>query len=235
MRVVLFYVGIVVVVQWILASQGFTSFSEPEDVEPLTGLLMAFLGLALAWLGLGMTRVAIDAVRREPIRYGRLATPAGAFLRIIGLFLVIFIPVALGMMFFLVPGIYLALLWSQAYLLILDGKAGVFASLTRSGKMTKGTKLALLGIYLLLILFSVLPQIALAVTTEGSALFSAAGFGSPAFVLMRIVATLLLNFLAAFNMFVGAMAYIRLLDRTEGTPDLPRGNNLLPHLAKEAP
>ncbi len=217
-RVVLVYVAIVVIVQWILASQGFTSFSEPEDVEPLTGLLMAFLGLGLAWLGLGMTRVAIDAVRREPIRYGRLATPAGDFLRIIGLFLVVFIPVGLGMMFFLVPGIYLALLWSQAYLLILDGKAGVFASLTWSGKMTKNTKLALLGIYILLILFSLLPQIALAVSTEGSELFSAAGSGTPAFVLMRIVSALLLNFLAVFNMFVGAMVYIRLLERTEGAP-----------------
>lgn len=218
MRVVLFYVGIVVVVQWILASWGYTSFSEPDDVDPLTGLLAGFLGLGLAWLGLGMTRVAIGAVRREPIRYGRLATPAGDFLRIIGLGLVVAIPLTLGMVFLLVPGIYLALLWSQAYLLILDGKAGVFASLSRSGRMTKDTKLALLGIYLLLILFSLLPQIALAVTTEASELFSAAGSDSPASVLTRIVAILLVNFLGAFNMFVGAMAYIRLLERTQDPP-----------------
>ncbi|MEE8537820.1 MAG: hypothetical protein V3S71_07395, partial [Acidobacteriota bacterium] len=38
-RVVFFYVGIVVVVQWILASQGITSFSDPEDLDPVTGLL----------------------------------------------------------------------------------------------------------------------------------------------------------------------------------------------------
>ncbi len=217
-RVVLFYVGIVVVVQWILASQGITSFSEPEDLDPVTGLLAFFLGLGLAWLALGMLRVAIDAVRREPIRYARLLTPAGDFLRIIGILLVVAIPVVLGMVFLLVPGIYLCLLWSQANFLILDRKAGVFSSLTQSGKMTKGTKLALLGIYLLLALFSLLPQIALAVFTEGSELFSAVSSQSAPVVLTRFVATLLVNFLGVFNIFVGAMAYIRLLERTGEPP-----------------
>ena len=56
--------------------------------------------------------------------------------------------VNIGMFLLVVPGIILALMFSQFHFLIIDRRVGVIDSLSLSNQITKGNKLTLLLIYL---------------------------------------------------------------------------------------
>jgi len=83
------------------------------------------------------------------------STAKSSMLRVIGISLAVGIAVGIGLIFLLVPGIYLALMWSLAIpVTVLEG-GGLGVSTTRSTELTKGSRGRIFVIYVLIVILSV--------------------------------------------------------------------------------
>jgi len=96
----------------------------------------------------GLLTVSIHAVRGHPTSISNLFPPLGAFLRTTIVGLAMSIPVALGFLLLIIPGVYLGLMWSMAIPLIIDGRARYFDSLRLSADFTKGHRGELFIVFL---------------------------------------------------------------------------------------
>jgi hypothetical protein len=135
-----------------------------------------------------------------------------------------------GIMFFVVPGIMLAVMWSVSLPAIVAERPGVFGAFGRSRALTKGARWHVFGILLLAFIIYLLASMAVGVA-------SVAGYGSlgaltgggqvrmpvpvqPSFVvqlLQSIVTTVVLTWFTT----VGASLFIELRDWKDG-PDADR-------------
>ncbi|MGX5803925.1 hypothetical protein ACWGS9_22130 [Bradyrhizobium sp. Arg314] len=64
----------------------------------------------------------------------------------------------LGLMLLIVPGIILWLGWSMAVPVLIQERRGVFGSMSRSRALTKGSRWALFGLFLILIIIAMIVQ-----------------------------------------------------------------------------
>jgi hypothetical protein len=121
----------------------------------------AFTPLALAWSGLGLlfniavTAVAgggllygsINALNGQPVQFGAmLSRGASTALPMFGLTFVRTIGMYLGLVFLLVPGVILTLMWSVANPAMVVERQGVVAALRRSRDLTRGHRWSILGV-----------------------------------------------------------------------------------------
>jgi len=95
----------------------------------------------------------------------------GSMLRVIGISLAIGIAVGIGLVLFVVPGIYLGLAWSLAIpVTVLEG-GGLNASTSRSKVLSKGSRWRIFVIYFLIIILSfvvsMILQFALSIIVAG--------------------------------------------------------------------
>jgi hypothetical protein len=67
-------------------------------------------------------------------------------LPLLGLSIVVGILVSIGLIFFIIPGIILGLIWLVAFPVMVIEDKGVFASMSRSGELTKGNRWRLFGL-----------------------------------------------------------------------------------------
>lgn len=99
-----------------------------------------------------LTRATVSASEGRKATFGEsLGTGLRVFLPLIVLAIVSGIAVAVGMVFLLVPGIILALMWAVAVPALVIERRGVFGSLARSHELTKGAKWKILGVVLIVI------------------------------------------------------------------------------------
>ncbi len=108
------------------------------------------------FLSLGTARIGLNIASGKTASVGMLFGEGQKLLRAIGASILYGLMVFFGLLFFLVPGIYLALRFGQYLNAIVDRDLGVIDSLKYSSKITEGNRLNLLvlGIFSFLIVLA---------------------------------------------------------------------------------
>lgn len=135
------------------------------------GVVMAFLASIIVFTFLNVLTQAVvlygsfQALRNRPVRIGEsLQKALSRVLPIIGLSLCVAIGGVFGLLFLIVPGVILMLMWSVALPACVVERLGPFQSMSRSSALTKGHRWKLLGIFLIIavvngVVGGVLPRI----------------------------------------------------------------------------
>ncbi len=113
----------------------------------LVGGLM--IGLFTCYLAIGMTRMALDAGRGLPVRISRLFSGSDVLVGYFGYYLLFTILVEIGLIFCIVPGVWMACAWWPGFLLIADRRCGGGEALGYAARLTRGNILS--GFVLLLL------------------------------------------------------------------------------------
>lgn len=99
----------------------------------------------------------------------------------------------IGLVFFIVPGVILAMMWAVAAPALVAERRGIFGALGRSRALTKGLRWQILGLTLIILLirwfFSALGLALVAIVGGGDAIFSFAANGFPWWYLAISVVT----------------------------------------------
>jgi hypothetical protein len=175
----------------------------PLSIAPKEAVFLAML-LQL-WTGLTLQKAALKTLRGEATSLWDARASFAVFGAILLTWMVMLVPIVIGLILFIAPGIYLSLTWSQAPLLILDGRARHVDSLRASEELTRDRRLEILlalAVPLLLMMPVVLMQAAIplggSVATPGFALF--------------LVGSIWQMLVATFGTFVSAVVYQMLLN-----------------------
>ncbi|TIP97719.1 MAG: hypothetical protein E5X61_40330, partial [Mesorhizobium sp.] len=89
----------------------------------------------------------------------------GCFLPTLGIGLLAVLGAGLGLILLIVPGIILWLRWSVAVPVLVQERLGVFGSMARSSDLTKGSRWALFGLFLVMIVAVIAIELALGTAT----------------------------------------------------------------------
>ncbi len=182
-----------------------------EPKTPRDFALLAAAMLVSSWASYGLARVALGVVRGEGVHLGRAALSPRIFFAIVVTQLIIAVPVFIGLLLFIAPGIYLMLMWSQIGFLILDGRARMADALRMSEALTRERRFEIL---IALAVPSVLGFMALPleglIPPGGSAL-------SPGF-LVFLVSRVWQAMAMTLASFVGAVVYQMLLMHRRDPP-----------------
>ena len=126
----------------------------PES--PVTGLQIMVTTLvnllthvASVFLSLGITRIGLNLVSGRPFHIGMMFGEIDKLLRAVGASILYGLVVAIGLLLFIVPGVYMALRWGQYLNAMVDRDLGVFESFAYSSRITSGQKWPLLGLGIL--------------------------------------------------------------------------------------
>lgn len=84
---------------------------------------------------LGLFKMAQSAVREQPVEFGDLFSGFQKFLPAFLAYLLITIFSAIGMIFCIIPGILISILYTPTYLIILNGNLGFWDAMEASRKM----------------------------------------------------------------------------------------------------
>lgn len=141
--------------------------SDGGKVEIVLTILSAIITIAgqlfELFLTLGLIRFGLNFVSGRQANLGMLFGELRLLPRMVGATILYGLMVALGLILLVVPGIYLALKFSQYQYAIVDRNLGVIDSLKYSSEITAGSLWQLLGLAVLLILINLLGVVALCV------------------------------------------------------------------------
>ena len=124
------------------------------------GLILSTIGTLVHWIAVAWLAGAVVRIVQDVELDGRVDQGVGEILgsitpqliSIILLQLVVGILVGIGTIFFIVPGVILALMWCVAVPSMVVEKLGVFDSMTRSSDLTRDNRMRILGIGILIFL-----------------------------------------------------------------------------------
>lgn len=139
-----------------------------EDMTKDIAMLSFMIGLASSFFSmimrLGLTRLYIDLVdKNEEGKLNVLFSSYGLFFRYLGASILFGLMVAVGLILFIIPGIYLGLKYQFFSYLIVDKELGILDSLKESSQITQGVKWQLLGFCLAVMGVNILGALALGV------------------------------------------------------------------------
>lgn len=102
---------------------------------------------------IGSIKIVLELHEGKPLNLSHLYSQSGLLLRYLGASILYGAMVVIGLIFLIVPGIYLAIRYQFYSFLIVDKNIGIFDSFEKSSKMTEGVKwqLFLLGLVLVVI------------------------------------------------------------------------------------
>ena len=164
---------------------------------------MACLILAKAWLTLTVSNMALAWLRRQPVGFLRNWVPVQTALRVGVVNIPLLAAIVLGSLVFVVPGLYLLAMWSQAPLAMIDGRARWFDAANYSASLTDGYKIPLVALWVI-------------VMVATAALTSAIGAGLPFLGLGGAVTPITWAVRAAMSVWgaaLGAAMYFNLDER----------------------
>ena len=113
--------------------------------------LLLVCSFAFQWyLSVGISKAALELARNRTVAIASLFPPFIDFFRVIIVSCFLSVIVALGFILFIIPGIYLALMLSQVFWLVIDRKALYIHAFRASAAMTEipGIKWQIFTIYL---------------------------------------------------------------------------------------
>jgi hypothetical protein len=111
--------------------------------------LLALVVIARSWVTISVMGTALAVLRGRAPRHMQWVPPTTAFeVAVVAIGLAI--PTLACLLFLIVPGIWLALRWSQTTMLVIDGQAAWFESADASARLTHGRRLEILTIWTML-------------------------------------------------------------------------------------
>jgi hypothetical protein len=120
----------------------FRGGANPPTEHKIT--VMVLMILAKSWFGLTLCRVALAGLRGQVTGILNQWVPVQAALRIGLVTVVLFMPILVGFVMLIVPGVYLLSRWSQTTLVLIDDRARWFEAADESSSLTKGYQSAIL-------------------------------------------------------------------------------------------
>jgi uncharacterized membrane protein len=140
---------------WILSGGYIHDFIFPHGYHYFEGvhstLYASLLDLFDGVLTAGLLYTALRVVRRQPAPFSTLFSGFTRFIPVVLAHILVKIAVGFGVFFFIVPGIILALGFSQWAFLIMDRDADCITALSGSWRMMKGYKAEFFLLWLVLI------------------------------------------------------------------------------------
>ncbi len=119
-----------------------------REVYMLCQMIVSLLSFAIyILLETGLTIFFLRIARGQEADLGDIFRGVRCFGHICGSNILTQLGVSIGMLFFLVPGVIVALMLSQHKFLVIDRKLGILDSLTVSSRLTYGNKLNLLVLW----------------------------------------------------------------------------------------
>lgn len=182
---------------------------KPTTLRDL-GLLM-LCAILSAWVSYGLARTALAGVRGEGIDFRRAMISPMTFGSIILAVLVTTVPILIGVLLFIAPGVYLMLTWSQIGFLILDGRAKHVDALRASEQLTKDRRFEIFMAMIVPIALQLPAQLLEAAVPPGGSVVS------PGFLLF-LVATVWQMLIITYATWVGAVVYQMLLNHQNNRP-----------------
>jgi hypothetical protein len=181
----------------------------PIAIAPKEAVLPA--AILQLWTGLCLQRAALRTLRGEGTDFWSARVGFATLGAILLAWLVMFVPIVIGLVLFIAPGVYLSLTWSQAPFLILDGRARHVDALRASEELTRDRRIEIL-LVLVVPLLLMLPVILMqaAVPAGGSV-------ATPGFALF-LVGSVWQMLVATFGTFVSAVVYQMLLNSKKHRP-----------------
>ena len=166
---------------------------------------LAACALLSAWVSYGLARTALASVRGEGVDFRRALLSPLTFGAILLAVLVTAVPIAIGLLLFIAPGIYLMLTWSQIGFLILDGRARHVDALRASEQLTRDRRMEIFMAMAVPIVLQLPAQLLEASVPIGGAVIS------PGFLLF-LVSTIWQMLMITYGTWVGAVVYQMLLN-----------------------
>lgn len=113
-------------------------------LSPYYGLSISINIIALLLGGLvsvGISKFSLNLVRHENVSIGDLFSNFNIYLKTLGLYLLMGIAICIGLILFIIPGIILSLMFSQAYYILSeDNEKSIIQCLEESSRLMKGYK-----------------------------------------------------------------------------------------------
>jgi uncharacterized membrane protein len=193
------------------ASFDSSTFGEPNFMADYSAISIGF-GLVSYILSLllqaSLVRATIEDLNGKQPSFGDcIAKAISLFLPTFAIALLVGLGVGLGFLLLIVPGIMLALRWSVAVPALVQERLGVFGSMARSRDLTKGSRWALFGLFVILLVASIAIELALG---TASALFGGGVPGAVVDALVTSVTSMVMSIAAA-------VSYVELRQVREGT------------------
>ncbi len=134
----------------------------PFSTSPIPNIGPAFvIGLVVSVIGTyllqaALIRATIDDLGGRKVDFANcLSTALNNFLPILGIAIVSTFAISFAMVLLIVPGVILALIWSVSVPSQIEEKRGVFGSLARSRELTKGSRISLLGLFIVVYIVAI--------------------------------------------------------------------------------
>ena len=147
--------GVVMVLEMIDHAMG---WGPPAGVDRNQGSVFNQLAMQVVsiFISLGVTRFGLNLVSGRPASVSQIFGEGDKLLRGIGVSILLGLMIILGLIFLIVPGIWLGLKYGQAMTALVDRNCGVFEAFRYSGKITDGHKsrLMLLGFAAIVIMLA---------------------------------------------------------------------------------
>lgn len=184
-------------------------------VSPISGVAFAFGTIVTSYVMMAaMTHATIVDLRNGRASFGECMAKGGQMiLPLIGLGIVQTFGLMFAFLLLIIPGLILAVMWSVALPVLVGENPGVFASLSRSSELTKGSRWSIFAMLLIAGVMILVPLVLLPLLTGA--------FDDPTAVQQLSIAgifTQLLGALASMLVYAGlAATYIELRYVKEGS------------------
>jgi len=125
--------------------------------EGLIGVILELLYFFIQTvISMGVLKAMLNIVRGEKFDIDTILSTQPLFLKYLGATLLVGLIVGIGLLLFIIPGIYMAITYTFVPYLIVDKKMGVFEAMKESSELTKGKKfdIFIFGIVAMLIGYS---------------------------------------------------------------------------------
>ncbi len=121
------------------------------EPPPVGLIIVGGIALSLVWgiaLGAVIQATLAYAEGRKPDLGEMLRTGAARCVPLVVVYLLYSISTLFGFILFVVPGIFLATMWSMAMVAVVAERPGLFGAFGRSARLTKGARWKILGVFL---------------------------------------------------------------------------------------
>lgn len=140
-----FFLGSTVLIFFVSGFFGYLADGPYRGIEPTSGILSLIGGLLRVWLNFNLLVITVRILDGEKPAWGDLFLWRPETLPYVGASILYGVIILLGLIAFIIPGVYFAIKYGFYGFLIADKKVGAFDSLKLSGQMMVGVKWLMIG------------------------------------------------------------------------------------------
>ena len=140
-----FLIGSCLLILFVSGFFGYLADGPYQGIEPTSGILGLIGGLLRLWLNFNLLVITIRLFDGETPKWADLFLWRPETFSYVGASILYGLIIFLGLLAFIIPGIYFSIKYCFYGFLIADKKVGAFDSLKMSGQLTGGVKWLLIG------------------------------------------------------------------------------------------